>query len=81
MNDTRYIVIITIGLLLVLFASFFIALLNIRHRQKTYALLQKQKEETELQKQKLEQAMDELEATQNDDNFKKDGPSCHTKKK
>ncbi len=64
MNDTRYIVIITIGLLLVLFASFFIALLNIRHRQKTYALLQKQKEETDLQKLKLEEAMKELEATQ-----------------
>ncbi len=55
---------IGIAAMLLLFFSFFIALRNIRHKQKAYILLHKQKEETDLQKQKLEQAMDELEATQ-----------------
>jgi len=63
-TDIRLLVIIAIAVMLLLFFCFFLALRNIRHRQKTYTLLQKQKEETDLQKQKLEQAMAELEATQ-----------------
>jgi signal transduction histidine kinase len=55
---------IGLAVMVLLFSSFFIALRNIGHKQKAYALLQKQKEETDLQKLKLEEAMVELEATQ-----------------
>ncbi|MFN2440897.1 MAG: sensor histidine kinase, partial [Chitinophagaceae bacterium] len=63
-TDIRLLVIIAIAVMLLLFLSFFIALRNIRHKQKAYAQLQKQKEETELQKQRLQQALDELESMQ-----------------
>jgi signal transduction histidine kinase len=55
---------IGLAVMVLLFSSFFLALRNVKHKQKAYSLLQKQKEETELQKQKLQQALDELEATQ-----------------
>ncbi|MEO6070221.1 MAG: ATP-binding protein [Chitinophagaceae bacterium] len=64
MNDTRYIVLISIAIGFALFCSFFIALLNIRKRQRAYSLLQNQKEETDIQRQRLEQALAELEAAQ-----------------
>ena len=35
-----------------------------RHKQKAYALLQKQKQETDIQKSKVEQTLEELKATQ-----------------
>jgi two-component system NtrC family sensor kinase len=37
---------------------------NIRHRQKAYALLQKQKQEIDVQKGKVEKTLEELKATQ-----------------
>jgi two-component system NtrC family sensor kinase len=37
---------------------------NNRHKQKAYALLQKQKQETDIQKSKVEQTLEELKATQ-----------------
>lgn len=60
------IVLMFIGLavMVLLFASFFIALHNMRRRQVALRLLQKQKEETERQKQMLEQALGELQSAQ-----------------
>lgn len=55
---------IGLAVMVLLFASFFIAVRNIRHRQIAYDLLQDQKEETERQKQMLEQALAELKTTQ-----------------
>lgn len=55
---------IGLAVMVLLFASFFIALRSMRHKQIAYALLQRQKEETERQKQMLEQTLAELESAQ-----------------
>ena len=55
---------IGLAVMVLLFSSFFIALRNVRYKQRAYALLQKQKEETETQKQMLEKTLAELESTQ-----------------
>ena len=55
------------GLISALFAAFFITLIlwrNNRHKQKAYALLEKQKYETDTQKAKAEKALENLKSTQ-----------------
>ncbi|HEY6975476.1 MAG TPA: ATP-binding protein [Chitinophagaceae bacterium] len=50
--------------LVIAFVIAFILYRSNRHKQKAYALLRKQKQETDIQKSKVEQTLEELKATQ-----------------
>ncbi|TKK66205.1 GHKL domain-containing protein [Ilyomonas limi] len=62
--ETRSKIYALIAALLVFLLIVFILIRHNRHKQKAYALLQKQKEETDEQKLKVEQSLQELKATQ-----------------